>query len=153
MPANVMIVAAIAIAGWAARAEPTRHFVLVDQSGAFEPAIEQAVERAYQRSVMQAAGRYVRQHLRGEQRASIDLSAVPADGGPPPTVLVERLPAALRDQPGAAQGSRYAARLGLPGAHAPLARRVRAEATRDSRRQRGGGQHPPRLHRRAQRRR
>jgi ABC-2 type transport system permease protein len=79
----VMIAAAIVIAAWAERSEPSRHFVLVDQSGAFAESIEQSVERAYQRSVLQAVGRYIRQNLRGVEREAIDLSAVPADGGPP----------------------------------------------------------------------
>lgn len=66
-----------------AQAEPSRHFVLVDQSGAFADAIDQAVELAHQRAVLQALGRYVRANLRTEQLPQIDLSTVPADGGPP----------------------------------------------------------------------
>ena len=79
----LMIAAAIGITAWAERSEPSRHFVLVDQSGAFAESIEQSVERAYQRSVLQAVGRYIRQNLSGGERDAIDLSAVPADGGPP----------------------------------------------------------------------
>ena len=74
---------AIGVTGWLARSAPSRQFVLVDQSGAFTASIEQSIERAYQRSVLQALGRYVRQNLRVEQTERVDLSVVPADGGPP----------------------------------------------------------------------
>jgi ABC-2 type transport system permease protein len=74
---------AIAVTGWLARSTPSRQFVVVDQSGAFAASIEQSVERAYQRSVLQALGTYVRQNLRVGQTERVDLSAVPADGGPP----------------------------------------------------------------------
>ncbi len=80
-----------------ARSEPSRYFVVVDQSGAFAESIEQSVECAYQRSVLQAVGRYVRQNLRAQQREAIDLSAVPADVGPP----VIRPPSTPSSQPAA----------------------------------------------------
>jgi ABC-2 type transport system permease protein len=71
---------AIGATSWLARAEVSRHFVVVDQSGAFAEAIEQSVERAHQRSVLEALGLYVRQNQR--LRQEVDLSAIPADGGP-----------------------------------------------------------------------
>jgi len=73
---------AIGVSTWLARAESSRYFVVVDQSGAFAESIEHALERRYQRSVLGALGQYVRQNLRAEQRPKVDLSAVPADGGP-----------------------------------------------------------------------
>ena len=78
----VLIGLAIGITSLMAGAEPSRHFVLVDRSGAFAEPIEQAVERAHQRSVLQSAGRYVQQNLRPELRQNVDLSAIPATGGP-----------------------------------------------------------------------
>lgn len=79
----LIIAIAIGVTGWLDRAEVSRHFVVVDQSGAFAEPIERALERAHQRAVLQAAGRYVRQNLRAEQRTPPDLAAIPADGGPP----------------------------------------------------------------------
>lgn len=79
----LMFAIAIGISALVARSEPSRHFVLVDQSGAFAESIEQSVEHAYQRSVFQAAGRYIRQNLRDQQREPADLATVPADGAPP----------------------------------------------------------------------
>jgi ABC-2 type transport system permease protein len=79
----LILAVGIAIAGFAARSEPSRHYVLVDQSGALAESIEASVERAYQRSVLQAVGRYIRQNLRWQQREAVDLSTVPADVGPP----------------------------------------------------------------------
>lgn len=78
----LIIAIAIGVTAWLARAEPSRHFVVVDQSGAFAESIEQSVERAHQRAVLVALGEYVRQNLRTEQRPEIDLTAIPADGGP-----------------------------------------------------------------------
>jgi ABC-2 type transport system permease protein len=77
----LMIAIAIGVTTWLARADPSRHFVVVDQSGAFAESIEQSVEHAHQRAVLVALGRYVRQHRRPELRQEIDLAAIPADGG------------------------------------------------------------------------
>ena len=76
----LIIAAAIGVTSLMARVEPSRHFVMVDQSGAFAAPIEQALERAHQRSVLQAVGRYVQQNRRAELRQDVDLSAIPASG-------------------------------------------------------------------------
>lgn len=65
-----------------ARAEPSRYFVLIDQSGGVAESIEQSIEYQHQRSVLRALGEYVRQHLRGTQRPQVDLTSIPADGSP-----------------------------------------------------------------------
>jgi ABC-2 type transport system permease protein len=56
-----------------AKSEPSRHFVVVDQSGAFAESIKHSVEWAHQRTVLQALGEYVRQHLRAGQTPPMDL--------------------------------------------------------------------------------
>jgi ABC-2 type transport system permease protein len=76
----LLIAIAIGVTTLMARVEPSRHFVVVDQSGVLAEPIEQAVERAYQRSVLQALGRYVQQNRRSELRQAVDLSAIPASG-------------------------------------------------------------------------
>ncbi len=77
----LIIGASIGITSLMAGVEPSRHFVVVDQSGSFAETIDQAVERAHQRSVLQALGRYVQQNRRRELRQDVDLSAIPASGG------------------------------------------------------------------------
>src|SRR5262245_26674154 len=77
-----IITVAFGISPWFARSESSRYFIVVDQSGAFAESIDRAVEQRYQRSVLEALGQYVRQNLRAEQRPKVDLSAIPADGGP-----------------------------------------------------------------------
>ena len=77
----LIIAIGIGVQVFLARAESARHFVVVDQSGAFLEQIDRAVERLYQRSVLEALGRYVRENRRAELRQEIDLAAIPADGG------------------------------------------------------------------------
>jgi ABC-2 type transport system permease protein len=64
----------IGVSGSLARAEPSRYFVVADQSGAFAEPIEHSIEWAHQRSVLQALGQYVRANLRAGQYPDIDLS-------------------------------------------------------------------------------
>jgi ABC-2 type transport system permease protein len=56
------------------KAEPSRYFVVVDKSGAFDEAITDAVEWRHQRAVLQALGGHVRENLRPGQDAQIDFS-------------------------------------------------------------------------------
>jgi ABC-2 type transport system permease protein len=56
------------------KAEPSRHFVVVDKSGAFETAVRDAAEWAHQRSVLQALGDHVRENLRVGETPDLDLS-------------------------------------------------------------------------------
>lgn len=77
----LMIAIGIGVTSLLARSEPSRHFVMVDQSGAFAEPIERSIDRAHQGSVLQALGRYVRQNSRAGQRQGPDLSAVRADSG------------------------------------------------------------------------
>jgi ABC-2 type transport system permease protein len=76
-----IIAIGIAVQVWLARAESARHFVVVDQSGAFLESIDRSVEQLYQRSVLDALGQYVRENRRSAPRQEIDLAAIPADGG------------------------------------------------------------------------
>jgi ABC-2 type transport system permease protein len=73
---------AIVAAGLLARANPTRHFVLVDQSGAFAGAIDAALEQSHQQNVLDALNQYVQEHLRTEYRGRPDLAGIPAEAGP-----------------------------------------------------------------------
>ena len=90
----LMIAIGIGVTGLLARSEPSRYFVVVDQSGGVAEAIEQSVELAHQRTVLQALGRYVREHARAERRPSIDLATIPADGGPPDQTAIAAFAAA-----------------------------------------------------------
>ena len=56
------------------KAEPSRYFVVVDKSGAFEKPIEQAIEWQHQRSVLQALGHYVQENLRAGQTPGVNLA-------------------------------------------------------------------------------
>lgn len=53
------------------KAKPTRHFVLVDQSGEFESVVDQALEREYQRSVVKKLLEYIQvNHLGNDEQES-----------------------------------------------------------------------------------
>jgi ABC-2 type transport system permease protein len=64
----------IAVSTKLSKAEPSRHFVVVDKSGAFEAAVRDATEWTHQRAVLQALGDYVRENLRAGQTTNLDLS-------------------------------------------------------------------------------
>lgn len=78
----LMIGVGIGVTGLLARSEPSRHFVVVDQSGVFANAIEQSIELAHQRSVLQALRGHVRENARAPQRQNVDLATIPADAAP-----------------------------------------------------------------------
>jgi ABC-2 type transport system permease protein len=88
----LIIAIGIGVSSYLARAQPSRHFVLVDQSGAFAESIEQSIEQAHQRSVLDALGQYTRQNL--AQRQQLDLSAIPAGGSATDQAAVEAFIAA-----------------------------------------------------------
>lgn len=56
------------------KAEPSRHFVVIDKSGAFHTAVRDSAEWSHQRSVLQALGGYVHDNLRAGQTPKLDLS-------------------------------------------------------------------------------
>ena len=122
----LIIAAAIGVTSLMARVEPSRHFVMVDQSGAFAAPIEQALERAHQRSVLQAVGRYVQQNRRAELRQDVDLSAIPASGGPAAAEAVEAFMAAGGEDAFLA-GARPMLEEGAPPFKSPSAEFVRVE--------------------------
>lgn len=52
-----------------------RHYVLIDQSGQYEDAVESAIQREHQRRTLQAFARYIQEHRRDDA----DAQAVSAD--------------------------------------------------------------------------
>jgi ABC-2 type transport system permease protein len=60
-----------------ATSNPTRDFVLVDQSGDFDSGLVEALDREHQSDVLAALNRYVQSNLRPESRNRPDLSAIP----------------------------------------------------------------------------
>lgn len=116
----LMMAIGIGVSGSLARAEPSRYFVVVDQSGAFAESIEHSIAWAHQRAVLQALGEYVRKNLRAGQRPQIDLSANPtavetfiAAGGK--DVYLARLRPMLReDAPEFKEPNRAFVRVDLP---------------------------------------
>jgi len=76
----LMIAVGIGVTTLLAQSEPSRHFVVVDQSGAFADAIEQSLDLAHQRNVLQALRQYVQENSRAARRPDVDLAAIPADG-------------------------------------------------------------------------
>src|ERR1700752_3935311 len=75
----VILWVSISAEGWLEKAKPVRNFVLVDQSGELQPAVEVALDRLHQRKVLEAFASYVRKNARAQQeRDEIDLETVPA---------------------------------------------------------------------------
>ena len=94
----LMIAVGIGVTALLARSEPSRHFVVVDQSGVFGEAIERSLELGHQRAVLQALRQYVRENARAARRPDVDLSAIPADGGPAdPTAVAAFIAAGGQD--------------------------------------------------------
>lgn len=75
----LIIAISIGVTAKLGRAEPTRYFVIVDQSGVLGDPIRNSIEWNHQRHVLQALGQYVQQNLRPGQKPAIDLSSNPAD--------------------------------------------------------------------------
>ena len=75
----LIMVIGFAVSGKLSRAEPSRHFVVVDASGEFAEAIRGSVEWAHQRNVVRALGHYAQSNLRpGEQRVAAARASVGA---------------------------------------------------------------------------
>jgi ABC-2 type transport system permease protein len=60
---------------------PTRHFVLVDQSGTLGSAIELRVEKSYQRQVLNALNEYARKYANGGDATPPSLDRFASQGG------------------------------------------------------------------------
>ncbi|MDT8428708.1 MAG: ABC transporter permease [Pseudomonadales bacterium] len=60
-----------------ASATPTRHFILIDQTGNYQPGITAAIQREHQRRVLQEFAAYVQRH-----RLDINFEDAPADLNP-----------------------------------------------------------------------
>ena len=59
-----------------ATSAPTRHYVLIDQSGRYAEAVDAAIRREHQRRVLQEFARYVQ-----ENRTDVDYERIAADAG------------------------------------------------------------------------
>jgi ABC-2 type transport system permease protein len=103
-----------------AKQEPSRYFVVVDKSGAFDRQIDHSIEWTHQRSVLQALAQYVQQNLRAGQRPGIDLSANPSDvnafmaAGGKDAYLARLQPVLREDAPEFKEPHRRFVRIGLP---------------------------------------
>ena len=56
----LILAISIGVATKLANSEPSRYFVVIDESGAFAEPIEQSIESQHQRFVLQALGQYAR---------------------------------------------------------------------------------------------
>src|SRR5947207_12061510 len=56
------------------KGRPTRHFVLVDQSGQFEKTIQEAREKRHQRRVVDALPNHAKEHARPDHPATASSS-------------------------------------------------------------------------------
>ena len=116
----LIMAVSIAVSAKLARVEPSRYFVVVDKSGAFDEPIKHSIDWSQQRSVLRALGQYVQENLRAGQRPQIDLSANPtavdtfiAAGGK--DAYLARLRPMLRENaPAFKEPSRLFVRVDLP---------------------------------------
>jgi len=69
----LIMVIGIGVSTKLARSEPSRHFVVIDQSGAFVEAIDHSIEWEYQKSVLQALGQYAQENARPDKTAEINV--------------------------------------------------------------------------------
>ena len=75
----VLIVGSIYAQRFLEKATPTRHFVLVDQSGQFESIVQKGLERLYARDVAGAMKDYAEKHaVAPAEGQEIDLESIPA---------------------------------------------------------------------------
>ncbi|MFC1706282.1 ABC transporter permease [Planctomycetota bacterium] len=76
----VLILICLSVPQLLEKATPTRHFVLVDQSGQFEEVIEAGLARLHQKHVLEAFTKYVQKHKRDMPSvvSKIDLEQTPA---------------------------------------------------------------------------
>src|SRR6185295_10517456 len=70
----LIMTVSIAVSTKLAKSEPSRNFVVVDQSGAFAEPIDHAIEWDYQKSVLQALGQYAQENLRPGQKPAVNLA-------------------------------------------------------------------------------
>lgn len=98
----LLLAISIGVSTKLAKAEPSRYFVIVDQSGTFAEPIGRAIEWEYQRSVLGALGQYLQENLRKGQQPEVNLATYPtavdafiAAGGK--DAYLEKLQPALRE--------------------------------------------------------
>ncbi|MBI3737023.1 hypothetical protein HY256_10985, partial [Candidatus Sumerlaeota bacterium] len=94
----IMLTVGIEVPGYLERrAVPTRYFVLVDQSGAFEKVISAALDRDYQRQILQALNEYAERNAQTEKvresrkktGGELNLETIPAAAADPKKILDE----------------------------------------------------------------
>ncbi len=104
-----------------AKSEPSRYFVVVDQSGVFGESVRHSIEWAHQRSVLQALGQYFQENQLAGKWPSLDLSASPAavDGfiaaGGKDAYLAQLQPLLKENAPAFKEPERKFVRVDLPG--------------------------------------
>jgi len=90
----VMILIAIQVPRYLEKATPTRHFVLVDQSGKYGQVVDRGLRRYHTRKKLEAYCKYLRKHFKeAKRRVDVDLEKVPAEA-----MDVEKILKKLQDQ-------------------------------------------------------
>src|SRR5262245_61053426 len=75
----ILIYASISAEGLLEKTKPVRNFVLVDQSGELEGAVDKALERLHQRKLLGAFASYVKKHAKTpSEDLKLDLEKTPA---------------------------------------------------------------------------
>jgi ABC-2 type transport system permease protein len=75
----VLLYASISVPRLLEKTKPVRNFVLVDQSGDLEDAVERALDRLHQKSVLAEFANYVKQNAKpSTQELKVDLEKTPA---------------------------------------------------------------------------
>ncbi len=116
----VIMAIGIGVSTKLSKVEPSRFFVVVDKSGAFEEPIKNSIEWNHQRAVLRALEQYAQANLRAGQRLDVDLASNPADvntfmaaGGK--DSYLERVKSVLReDAPEFNEPTRAFVRVALP---------------------------------------
>jgi len=116
----LMMIIGITVSTKLAKAEPSRYFLVIDQSGAFAGPIDQHIEWEYQKSVLGALGQYAQENLRPGEKHDLNLAtyqaavdAFIAAGGK--EAFLARLKPLLRDNaPAFKEPTRFFVRIEVP---------------------------------------
>jgi len=74
----IILVVAITVQRFLEKATPTRHFVLVDQTGDFGPVVEEALTVLHAKNVMRELQKYAEKHAIRPKKSELDLETIPA---------------------------------------------------------------------------
>lgn len=76
----LIVTVSVGVGKFLEQTKPTRHFVIVDQSGAFGAVVERSLERIHVRDVFRALQNYAQENANLPAGAEmIDLEKIPAD--------------------------------------------------------------------------